>query len=110
MSHLAEYVDKIEVVYLCKTGDKYQSTVDSLDVNDHIQELSKRLSLLPKEARDGGEFDVYYRGKRMFIGDGPRYTVKSLATIVSLGAELGQDIYCMCNAPDKETPQCLTSQ
>ena len=69
----------------------------SLDVNDHIDQLIDEINRLPSSMRYDGRIDVYYKGKRMFAGNGPIYTAKSINKIAKINAEIGQDIYCMCS-------------
>jgi len=95
-SWLKEYVAAVQVTYFQDEEVVCRSTSSSLDVNDHILEVADRLVSLPGTGSHGGTFEIYYKGKRMFIGDGPRISRKSISRIAALGADIGQDIYCMC--------------
>ena len=97
MDYLKEYVGDISVTYICKDGTKFVAISQSLDVNDHISVLSEVLSGLDLNKANGGAFEVFYLGKRMFIGDGPSYSSKSVKIMAKYDAEISQDIYCMCN-------------
>jgi hypothetical protein len=96
---LKEYVKEVGVTYRFNEIEKCRSTSKSLDVNDHIVELVGLINQRPASERQGGWIDIYYRGKRMFIGDGPRISRESIRLIADLNAEIGQDIYCMCSDP-----------
>jgi len=97
MSFLNEYVSRIDVKYISAKGKALVSTTDSLDVNDHVAEIFDRITELPNDDRLGGHLEIHWKGKRMFAGAGPFYTRESIRLISQLNAEIGQDIYCMCN-------------
>lgn len=98
MSWLREYVKAVHVTYCDDKNDFYRSQSTSLDVNDHIREVCEEVMAghLPR----GKTIDIFYKGKRMFAGDGPRISKISVAMIHGIDADIGQDIYCMCNELD----------
>jgi hypothetical protein len=95
---LKDYVAKIRVRYLYNEKLKCETNIQSLDVNDHIDQIILLVNDLPEEQRSNGWIDVLYIGKRIFAGNGPRYSRESILKIASIKAEIGQDIYCMCNS------------
>lgn len=101
---LRDYVAAVQISYFM--GDKvvYRSASTSLDVNDHIGEVADHLASLPGDCAHGGTFNIYYKGKRLFAGSGPWISRESILRIAALRAEVGQDIYCMCNETDQSNP------
>lgn len=94
---LKDYVAAIRVYYHhAKHARLLTSTSKSLDVNVHIREVARRIKELPLKNRTKGHFDIYYKGKRMFAGDGPAISRESIKLIAKVNAEIGQDIYCTC--------------
>ena len=98
MSWLSDYVKSVHVKYYFDNELKCQSDIESLDVNDHINQLIDMIYSLPENERYDGWIEVKYLGKRMFIGDGPRYSKESVIKIATIRAEIGQDIYCLCSS------------
>ena len=100
MSWLRDYVEAVHVTYCDEKTALYRSQCASLDVNDHIREVCEHVTAnnLPR----GKTIDIFYKGKRMFAGDGPAISKNSIAMIHGIDADIGQDIYCMCNQPDAQ--------
>ena len=91
---LSDYVSEVRVSYRDDAHVLYCSTCSSLDVNDHVEEVHRYVKAngLPI----GKSIELRYLGKRMFIGDGPCLSRRSIALIADLDAELTQDNYCNC--------------
>ena len=93
---MIDYVQKVSVSYRYKDRLILESECNSIDVNDHIEEVVNKILDLNEMVYPGGMIEIYYVGKRMFIGDGPSISAKSVKLISSIDAEIGQDIYCIC--------------
>jgi hypothetical protein len=97
---LRDYVQEVQVRYFIGDDVLCKSESASLDVNDHIREVANYLESSTRGEIRGGTFDIYYKGKRMFAGDGPNISPESIRLIAELHAGIVQDIYCMCNEPE----------
>jgi hypothetical protein len=84
-------------------GDVLKSNINSLDVNEHILNLCSILENYSEPEKIKGHFEIYYVGFRMFAGDGPAYSKKSIKAMAELEASIGQDIYCNCDEDQNET-------
>jgi hypothetical protein len=98
LSYLVDYVHEVSVSYYYNDQRKFKSISKSLDVNDHIMEVYLKVKKLINDEMKGGRFDIYYKGKRIFAGDGPIITADSVRLIAELDAEISQDIYCTCKS------------
>jgi hypothetical protein len=94
---LKDYVDSVSVSYC--VGERFiaKSKICSIDVNDHIAMVIEEVKHNDMIDLSSGRIDVFYRGKRMFAGDGPHISRESISMIAAINAELCIDGYCMCN-------------
>jgi hypothetical protein len=96
MNNPVDCVQAINVKFEGPKGLVLKSNMNSLDVNDHIKELTKSIASASISETHGGCFQVYYVGRRLFAGDGPQYNQESIRAIARLKSSINDEIYCTC--------------